>query len=152
MPDGTHAGPLDPGANGVGHARAEEPVVRRVKVGEADDMPPDVLGRGVDHHRGLAGEEQGLGFREMFGAHHRRQEGEQDDHDLAEIAGLFGSKFHDEVTDHNAEDHDRHGERQHHGCQFAEHLYRLRGVFCWKTQGFQGEGGNATTSGGIMAG
>ena len=37
-------------------------------------------------------------------------------------------------------------------CQFAEHLYRLRGVFCWKTQGFQGEGGDATTSGGIMAG
>src|SRR5271154_5261204 len=26
-------------------------------------------------------------------------------------------------------------------CQFAEYLYRLRGVFCWKTQGFQGEGG-----------
>jgi hypothetical protein len=39
-----------------------------------------------------------------------------------------------------------------HSCQFAEHLYRLRGVFCWKTQGFQGEGGDATTSGGIMAG
>ena len=87
VPDGAHAGPLDPGANGVGHARAEEPVVRRVEVGEADDIPPDVLGRGVDHHRGLAGEEQGLGRREMFGAHHRRQEGEQDEHDLAKIAG-----------------------------------------------------------------
>ena len=39
-----------------------------------------------------------------------------------------------------------------HNCQFAEHLYSLRGVFRWKTQGFQGEGGDATTSGGIMGG
>ena len=37
-------------------------------------------------------------------------------------------------------------------CQFAEYLYRLRGIFCWKSRGFQGEGGDATTSGGIMAG
>ena len=41
---------------------------------------------------------------------------------------------------------------KYNNCQFSEHLYRLRGVFCWKTQGFQGEGGDATTSGGIMAG
>ena len=113
-PDGAHAGPLNPGANGIGDARAEEPVVRRVKVGEADNMPPDVLGRGVDHHRRLAGEEQGLGLRDMFGAHHRRQQGEQDDHELAEIAGWFGSKFQDEISDQSAEDHDRRGERQHH--------------------------------------
>jgi hypothetical protein len=37
-------------------------------------------------------------------------------------------------------------------CQFAEYLYRFRGIFCWKGRGFQGEGGDATTSGGIMAG
>ena len=37
-------------------------------------------------------------------------------------------------------------------CQFAEYLYRLRGIFCWKSRGFQGEGGATTTSGGIMAG
>jgi hypothetical protein len=39
---------------------------------------------------------------------------------------------------------------QTYNWQFAEYLYRLCGVFCWKTQGFQGEGGDATTSGGIM--
>ncbi len=39
-----------------------------------------------------------------------------------------------------------------HTCQFAEYLYRFRGIFCWKGRGFQGEGGDATTSGGIMAG
>ena len=39
-----------------------------------------------------------------------------------------------------------------HYCQFAEYLYRLRGIFCWKGLGFQGEGGDATTSGGIMGG
>ena len=37
-------------------------------------------------------------------------------------------------------------------CQFAEYLYRFRGIFCWKGRRFQGEGGDATTSGGIMAG
>ena len=39
-----------------------------------------------------------------------------------------------------------------YNCQFAEYLYRLRGIFCWKSRGFQGEGGATTTSGGIMAG
>ncbi|MGB2612201.1 MAG: hypothetical protein WBC80_24775, partial [Isosphaeraceae bacterium] len=37
-------------------------------------------------------------------------------------------------------------------CQFAEYLYRLRGIFCWKSRGFQGEGSATTTSGGIMVG
>ena len=37
-------------------------------------------------------------------------------------------------------------------CQLAEYLYRFRGIFCWKGRDFQGEGGDATTSGGIMAG
>ena len=41
---------------------------------------------------------------------------------------------------------------QSYNCQFAEYLYRFRGIFCWKGRGFQGEGGDATTSGGIMAG
>ncbi len=37
-------------------------------------------------------------------------------------------------------------------CQFAEYLYRFGGILFWKDRGFQGEGGDATTSGGIMAG
>ena len=37
-------------------------------------------------------------------------------------------------------------------CQFAEYLYRLCGIFCWKNRGFRGEGGDAAASGGIMAG
>ena len=114
-PDRADAGPLDPGADRVGHARAEDPVVGRVEVGEADDVPPDRLGRGVDHHRGLAGEEQGLGRRRRA----RRptivgRSATRTSATLPRSPGRREPRAHDAVADHRPEQRDRHGERQHH--------------------------------------
>ena len=70
--DGAHARTFDGGAGRAGDSELEDPVLRRGKIGKADHVDPDFLGRGLDDHLGTNREKRSFGNDFFFEAHEEK--------------------------------------------------------------------------------